>query len=1315
MDENATASERNEAKLSDLQTELANVNKEVEGFQERLTAAREEAVGETNPAIEHLERSLAGVQSQASVLQTEIDELTGVLERSEEGTDVAAAASENYSLALARLKANAEDTRDALSDTVDISTLGANYSAAIVASDAYYAAQIANAEAALAKEEENSQASQKIETDLFNLRREQVQARERLTREAGAVGEAESQKRIAAAEAENEAVQAAGEETARALTESQKRQSEAAAAEQKQLTEEHEQALKAREAAQQAADERIVRNSQEQLEILKNNFQNLPDGVDQAYSVIQQATIEHYEILKSQARTRITDEDALNSELVSLDRQRNAELQSNHRSYLQRIASDAKELLGERTDAFREASGDILHNWEQTVSEFERRLREADTEDAIQQIEGEFTEAQQQMLASLSDVLTELGFTAEQAAEIMTKIFRTAETEADGFADKVISAFKRLGRESDRETKKQNREIERSYRELVRDIENVLGSITDFFFDIANDGDIEQAFKDLGGRLGNALVDEFNQQIAGQIASAIASESAAGAGSGSGLIGGGSILSGLSASLAPILAPAIAAISAVALVALPIYGAIQKIQNPDLRSNSDAIPSVNRLRDPVDTTPFDRGQRYQNVDAPAFNRGQPSYTREIDEATEQIDEQIDTTLEQAVEAFGGFYEITLSQLQESLDQSSFNLDFARQTGQGIPEAIQGVIASQTDFYQHQIDEINRVRRETGNLSFGNVEELIRQINALNNDARLQLDAIPSTGTYQAGLREARALAQRTGTDQQATQDVAIAQYGEDAFSGVNDAGQLIPVDQQTASSIGDALDRARFTLDQGVDAFQNAAQIGAVTIERIQELWDTHVAPNLSEYYDAALEHANAIEDPEDRKLYIDQNHLQSPESFAAHLENTILSPVIDAQTADNIADALNRAKFNLDEGVNAFRNAAQVGTVTIEQIQNLWDTHVAPNMSEYFAAAQNHANTITDPDDRDLFIERNHLQSSEAFAVYLESTYLSPVIDAQTADNIADRLTAAKTSLDNGVMAFQNATRIGVVTVEQIQTLWDSNVVPNLSTYYQAALNHADTISDPDDRRLFIESSHLQSPEAFTQHLESTFLSPVIDAQLADNIADSLTRSKTNLDNGVTAFQNAAQIGTVTIEQIQALWDANVVPNLSSYYEAALEHANTITDADDRQLFIEQNHLQSPEAFAQYLEDTILSPVIDEQTADDIADTLNRAKFNLDEGVNAFRNAAQIGTVTIEQIQTLWDSNVAPNISEYYEAALAHADTIKDPDDRDQFIESSHLQSPEAFAQHLQDTYLNPVINDKRQITLQMVYVMQSLIWTRA
>ena len=303
LGENATEAERNEAKLADLQTELEGVNRTIADYEQRLQKARDVAVGETNPSIEHLERGLAAAQAEASGLQTEIDGLSGSLATSSDDMGGAADAGENYGLALARLKANAEDTRQALSETVDISQLGANYSAAIAASDAYYAAQIAAAENALAQEEENSQAYQDIETDIFNLRREQLQARERLTAAASKIGETEAQRRIAIAEQEAEEQRAIEEESHRASREAAKQRTAAAAEEDERLTAEYQNQLKAREEAQQASAERIARNSQEQLENLNNAFQNaLPEGVDAAYSTIQRATIEHYELLKNQAR-----------------------------------------------------------------------------------------------------------------------------------------------------------------------------------------------------------------------------------------------------------------------------------------------------------------------------------------------------------------------------------------------------------------------------------------------------------------------------------------------------------------------------------------------------------------------------------------------------------------------------------------------------------------------------------------------------------------------------------------------------------------------------------------------------------------------------------------------------------------------------------------------------------------------------------------------------------------------------------------------------------------------------------------------------
>ena len=492
----------------------------------------------------------------------------------------------------------------------------------------------------------------------------------------------------------------------------------------------------------------------------------MPAGVDAAYSTIQQSTIEHYALLKAQARTRITDEDALNAELVSLDRQRNAELQDNHREYLQTLATQAKDLLGERAEAFREESDAILHNWDRTVAEFERRLREADTEDAIQQIQGEFTEAQEQMLASLNSVLIELGFTAEQAAEIMTGVFRTAETESDGFADKVISAFKRLGRESDRETKRQNREIERSYRELTRDIENILGSITDFFIDIANDGDIEQAFKDLGSRIGNAVLDEFQEAVAGEIASTITGEVTAGTGTGggtgAGAVGFGSGLASLGATLLPMI-PILTAISATALL---IYGTVQKIQTrSENAGRGEGAPS--RRPDPE----AEGGVPSRRPGASADEGGVPS-RRPVGQ--QNAIEEIDTTLEdnltvargisdsilqrtaQIVDAFDvsdavalqiatlefnaqgtlnaldleRILEPNLSRIEDAFDTAAETLRNA--TGDEIEPAFQDYITATNAFFDAQIADIRRIGALTGQSVF-EIQKEVAEVGAERQD------------------------------------------------------------------------------------------------------------------------------------------------------------------------------------------------------------------------------------------------------------------------------------------------------------------------------------------------------------------------------------------------------------------------------------------------------------------------------------------------------------------------------------------------------------------------------------------------------
>ena len=824
--------------LPDLNQALEGVNEQLEDKKQRLAEMRGESEG-ASASAQQLQRQIANLTALASLLNVQIAQTTTELTEVAPATDTATEAIENYSLTLARLKATAEDAKDTLSDTINFQKLGANYQAAIAESDAYYDRQIANAKETLAQAEANSDEYFKIETNIFNLQRERQEARKKLTEQASKVGETEAERRVEIAEKENERLRGAGEETARALEASEKRRTAAAEAEQKRLTQVHEDNLKQREEAERASNERSLQDSEERLSALSNAFENaVPEAVDRSYQNIQQATVAHYETLKNQARQRITDEDALNAELVSLDRQRNAALENSHRNYLQRIASDAKNLLGERTDAFKTASDDILHNWERTVSDFERQLREADTEDALRAIESDFETAQQQMLASLESVLTELGFTAEQAAEIMKEILRTAEGEADGFADKVISAFKRLGKEADRETKRQNREIERNYRELVSEIEHILSNITDFFIEITRGGDIEDAFRQLGERVAESFLDVFTRDLSENLAaslSSIASETDLGGAAASGGTGAGGAIQaagGLSSILSLITSSvALAAIVPAVVFATTKYigdkvGQTGVIDNPN-RQGRPLEDNESRRRRGETQSSYDR-RLQANADAEAaiaeretfFGNYDPRapFGRAIQEtgiftgnsgyfaesALRQTDVDIfgRVDLPGLVEDLEGLLQTRVEGLGTDMERAAAALESA--TGADLKPALSEYFTATTDFYQTQIDFANFVRRTTGHLDFGDVEGLSRQLQESLNQARLQ-DTSTNLTLFgiQRGRREAQSLAERTGTDRQFTEDTARAQYGDVAYDAeVAAAGEL-----SEAAAIAPVIDR----------------------------------------------------------------------------------------------------------------------------------------------------------------------------------------------------------------------------------------------------------------------------------------------------------------------------------------------------------------------------------------------------------------------------------------------------------------------------------------------------------------------------
>ena len=108
---------------------------------------------------------------------------------------------ENFARTLAKLKANAEGTREALTGALTVQQATPNFREAIAASDAYYNARIAKAKAALAQETKDSEAYNQLQVQIFALERQRLQSQRQLETDRQRLLENISQQRIDAANA----------------------------------------------------------------------------------------------------------------------------------------------------------------------------------------------------------------------------------------------------------------------------------------------------------------------------------------------------------------------------------------------------------------------------------------------------------------------------------------------------------------------------------------------------------------------------------------------------------------------------------------------------------------------------------------------------------------------------------------------------------------------------------------------------------------------------------------------------------------------------------------------------------------------------------------------------------------------------------------------------------------------------------------------------------------------------------------------------------------------------------------------------------
>lgn len=174
---------------------LERENSEIQRYTQLLANAKAVAVGDTNPAIQQLERSLERSRATTAALTREIELLKNGFQNlvPADATQTTA----NHALALEKLKAAAEDTRRAFTETSETNPqLIPNFQATLTASNAYYAERIRQAETALAKEKAGTDAFNALQVEIFQLGRQQLAAQRTLETERTSVLRASTQERV---------------------------------------------------------------------------------------------------------------------------------------------------------------------------------------------------------------------------------------------------------------------------------------------------------------------------------------------------------------------------------------------------------------------------------------------------------------------------------------------------------------------------------------------------------------------------------------------------------------------------------------------------------------------------------------------------------------------------------------------------------------------------------------------------------------------------------------------------------------------------------------------------------------------------------------------------------------------------------------------------------------------------------------------------------------------------------------------------------------------------------------------------------------
>ena len=659
---------------------------------------------------------------------------------------------------------------------------------------------------------------------------------------------------------------------------------------------------------------------------------------------------------------------------------------------------------------------------------------------------------------------------------------------------------------------------------------------------------------------------------------------------------------------------------------------------------------------------------------------------------------IDELPNRIVQTITEFSENILEQLEETLSQASFNVDFAKASGGDTDGALQDYISAQTAFIEQQIDTANLIRRATGDLDFGNVEELHRQLNALNNQARLQLSGLERGGVF-ARQRDARATAERTGTDRQAIEDVARQQYGDVAYDAEVAAATAEALeDVQSSPEVTEQVQRAIEALEtrtanrlaqSALDAISEAASDVNVTETTIVERWNAAV-PRIEAWWQELYE--DIVNNPDLTEIERTETlaELGTQLDFVSSLKSQYVTPVLMGIAQATEALQTRTANRLAQDAISAMSEAAGDVNVTEQEILNQW-TAAIPSLENWWRDL--YEDILNDPNLSDAAEAESlsALGTQQDFVANLKSQYVTPAITGIRRSAEALQTRTANRLAQEALGSLREATSDVNITEVEITQLW-TDALPLITAWYQELLEDAQSIENDAESAEAVAA--LGSPEQFIASLESQYVTPILTGiQRSREALETRTANRLAQD-ALNGLREVSADVNITEQAIAQLW-TDALPLIENWYQELFEDATAIENDAERAEAIAA--LGRPDQFVANLRSQYVTPILTGIQRSREALETRTANRLANDALNGLREVSADVNITEAEIVALWE-NATPFISTWYQELLDDANAIENDAERAEAIAA--LGTPEQFVANLRSQYVTPVLMGIAQST---------------